>query len=138
MTTEDRILANIEDYYAMARDLREECKEYITSFVKKYGKHHTKKDKDIYDLDLYNDEIDDYYGGDSISCSYDGGNHPEYASNAFATIYEVAVINDKIHLVIEDCDDYDVDYVLTDDIINIAEHLIGIEDELKENAEKQD
>lgn len=121
---ENELRTNIETYYQMARKLRDESIDYIKIFVKQYGKLIPNK-YNAYELNLWNDKVDDYFGGVSISCYYDGGNHPEYATNGSATIYAIRVINDTIELSIEDCDKYDESRVLTDDLIDLVDHLMN-------------
>ena len=59
-----------------------------------------------------------------ISVSYDGGNHPEYASNCFSNVNSVYLKNDVIYLDIDDCDEYEIDRVNSEDVFNIAEVLV--------------
>ena len=59
-----------------------------------------------------------------ISVPYDGGNHPEYASNCFSNVNSVYLENDVIYLDIDDCDEYEIDRVNSEDVFNIAEVLV--------------
>lgn len=59
-----------------------------------------------------------------MSVSYDGGNHPEYASNVFSMVYSVYLKNGEIFLNIQDCDEYEIDRVDYDDVFAIAEVLV--------------
>ena len=43
--------------------------------------------------------------------SYDGGNHPEYASNCFSDVNSVYIKDGKVYLDIEDASDYELENV---------------------------
>lgn len=60
--------------------------------------------------------------------SYDGGNHPEYASNMYSDV-EGFELNENNILVftIEDSDYYEICRVLTDDLIELCEIIIEYE-----------
>jgi hypothetical protein len=58
---------------------------------------------------------------------YDGGNHPEYASNVFSTVDGFKLENEIIIFDIEDDPQYDESRVCTDDIINLCEMIIEYE-----------
>lgn len=58
--------------------------------------------------------------------SYDGGNHPEYASNCYSSVDGICIKHDPIHgdklfLDIEDDTTYSVDRVLTVDLIELCD-----------------
>ena len=57
---------------------------------------------------------------DFISVPYDGGRHPEYASNEFSMVEEIYLKDDKIYLAIEETDEYEIDRINDDDIYNLA------------------
>ena len=63
----------------------------------------------------------DFECDDCISVSYDGGNHPEYASNCFSTVYSVFMGKDGIYLSIEDCDKYPIENLNWDEVYNVAD-----------------
>ena len=73
------------------------------------------------ETDGNNMDLDD---DNMMSVSYDGGNHPEYASNVFSMIYSVYLKNGEIFLNIQDCDEYEIDRVDYDDVFAIAEVLV--------------
>lgn len=61
------------------------------------------------------------YGGDNqeecVTISYDGGNHPEYASNVFSEVISVSLNNKgEVIFEIEDSCDYDINDVQTLDL----------------------
>ena len=88
--------------------LRQECIDYISEKLKENKK-----------IDLYDEEKD--IEGESIYVAYDGGNHPEYASNLYSLVYDVHLNNNgKVALNTEDADDYEIDRLETMEIYDIA------------------
>ena len=59
--------------------------------------------------------------GEVVSVTYDGGRHPEYASNAFSMV-EDAFLNDKneICLNTEDCEEYEISRIDWDEVYDVA------------------
>ena len=57
---------------------------------------------------------------DGVSVMYDGGNHPEYASNAFSEVYSVFMKDGDIYLETEDCSQYDIDSITLDNLFDVA------------------
>ena len=55
--------------------------------------------------------------------SYDGGNHPEYASNMFSEVDRVFVQDGKLYLEIEDDPEYSIDRISWDDVYYLAEFI---------------
>lgn len=69
-------------------------------------------------------DFDDYPVPNGISVNYDGGNHPEYASNCFSVVYGVySDENGDIVLNIEDCDEYPIENLNWDEVYTVAEYL---------------
>ena len=65
---------------------------------------------------------------DNMMCvPYDGGNHPEYASNCNSRLNSVYLKDGEIFLDIEDCDEYEIDRINDDDVFAIAEVLVAQE-----------
>lgn len=62
-----------------------------------------------------------------MSVPYDGGNHPEYASNCYSLLKYVYLKDGRIFLEIEDCDEYEIDRINDDDVFAIAEVLVAQE-----------
>lgn len=65
-------------------------------------------------------------------CSYDGGNHPEYASNCYSTVTEVYKKDDEIYLCIEDDTQYSISRINADEIVDIA---FSVKKSIRLNAE---
>ena len=66
-------------------------------------------------------EFDEY---EMLTVPYDGGSHPEYASNCFSRVNSVYLKNGEIYLNIEDCDEYHIERISYDDAFAIAEVLV--------------
>ena len=95
--------------YEWLRKARQSCIDYITKVVKEHDNIIT------FDFD-YDDE--------NMNVMYDGGNHPEYASNAFSCLYNVHFDRNGILCVeIEESPDYDFDRMGTLEIMMIAEAI---------------
>lgn len=69
--------------------------------------------------------------------TYDGGNHPEYATNAFSQVSGAFLEDGKIYIICEDCDEYSVDRIWNlDELIAILDMLIAyMEDKEEEDNE---
>lgn len=101
-----------ERWLAEQRELRKACIEYLTGVLKEHGNK------------LTWDECDMNAG---ISVSYDGGNHPEYASNVFSSVYGLSLDNKgNISIDTEDDSDYDIENVNTDEVYDIADFVENI------------
>ena len=69
-------------------------------------------------------DFDDYDVNNWVSVPYDGGNHPEYASDCFSTVNGVFFDKDgDIALNIEDCSNYPIENINWDDVYNVAEYI---------------
>ena len=66
-------------------------------------------------------EFDEY---EMLTVPYDGGSHPEYASNCFSRVNSVYLKNGEIYLNIEDCDEYHIERISYNDAFAIAEVLV--------------
>lgn len=77
----------------------------------------------------YSDDVDTF-----VCVTYDGGNHPEYASNICSMVFGVSITEkNKIELAIEDCDEYEEYRVLTDELIDVANVLLAILERVMQN-----
>ena len=78
------------------------------------------------------DEDGEPIGGDSVCVAYDGGHHPEYASNAFDMVKGVYLKYHEgrkqmlIMLDTEDDDEYYIGNIDWDEIYSVALFLYGI------------
>lgn len=60
---------------------------------------------------------------ENLYVSYDGGNHPEYASNCYSEVSNIYVNNGDIYLEIDETSKYSLDNVPVDEIVNIAKFI---------------
>lgn len=84
------------------RKLRGSCIRYIVAAIQKYGP---------IEFDYDNDEY--------VTVIYDGGNHPEYASNAFSQVNRVYMKNNDIYVETEDSDIKETE-LSTEELYDIA------------------
>ena len=93
-------------YYEWNGKARQAAKEYLDSLL-------TEENPTI---EFDNDHDDEY-----VTVCYDGGNHPEYASNAFSHVSAVYRKGNDICLDIEDTSDYSIDNISVDDLLAVCE-----------------
>lgn len=99
----------VDQYAKTATKLRNICIKYLTDALKLNDGN----------IDWENIELPEY-----VSVPYDGGNHPEYASNVFSTVYGVFFDKEKdICLKTEDCDRYYISDVTTDGLADLVSFL---------------
>ena len=75
-------------------------------------------------LQEHNGKIDFSDCDGSVSVTYDGGNHPEYASNAFSMVEGISL--DKkgnIILQTEDCSEYGIENINWEEVYCIASFI---------------
>lgn len=89
--------------------LREECVEFLTN---KLRENNNKLSWDCCEIDEY------------VSVCYDGGRHPEYASNVFSSVEGVFIEDDKIYLNIEDDGKYSIDNVNTTELLDVCSYIV--------------
>ena len=77
-------------------------------------------------LDKMNNFLLDGGMANPVFC-YDGGNHPEYASNMYSAVEGFVLKGDKLVFIIEDSNDYDITRVLTDCLIELCDAIIDYE-----------
>lgn len=69
-------------------------------------------------------DFDDYETDEFVSVPYDGGNHPEYASNCFSTVNGVFIHKDGyICLNTDDCSEYPISDINWEDVYNVATYI---------------
>lgn len=95
-------------WFKLQNELRKECIEFLEKTLKANNNH----------LEWDDSELDS-----SVCVTYDGGNHPEYASNAFSTITAVNLGENGITLEIEDCPEYWLDDVSTDEVWALCDFI---------------
>ena len=94
-----------DDYFKIGRKLRIVCLTWLKSQLKKIP------------------SMDFSYIDSCISVNYNGENHPEYASNCFSNVEGVYLKDGNIYLHIEDCDQYDIDELTTDEVFDLCDYI---------------
>lgn len=113
----DKLNDLINTFYRLSVEVRDECIAYLMKTLEENGNKINWRD---------NDDIQEY-----VTVSYDGGNHPEYASNLFSTVYGIELLpTNDIVFDIEDCDEYDLTSVPTMELIDICSFIDSYQEEL--------
>lgn len=121
----------------------EKIKEAIADYQTKYGEYAEISRATRNSADQLIRELMTLNGGE-INChdsqllegiyvSYDGGNHPEYASCIACDVIRIYLKHDKIHLDLEDEPGYSLDRVPTQEVVWMCNDLI-INLKTKENG----
>lgn len=94
----ERIIQTFNNFCEVKVKLRNACLDKIKELLKERENKSITFDRDVMEENgLY-----------SITLTYDGGNHPEYASNAFSELEGIHLDEyDFVVFEIEDCDEYD-------------------------------
>lgn len=113
----DKIEKKSEKYYRICRELRKDCIQYLEDVLKANGNEIT---WEVSDLPEY------------VAVTYDGGNHPEYASNAFSTVHGIRRYDTgEITLDTEDTTYYSIDNVVSiDELLSLCHFLDSYQEEL--------
>lgn len=56
----------------------------------------------------------------SVCVNYDEGNHPDWASNVFSTVYSIFIKDNHIYLDISDCEKYDINNLTICELYNVC------------------
>jgi len=72
------------------------------------------------ELKSNNSRIDVTEYDDAVTVTYDGGKHPEYASNVYSVVSAIYLSNGDICLDIEDCDEYSINRINTDELYSVC------------------
>lgn len=102
-----------EEIHPLLERMREECFEFLNRVLD--------ENPDGFDLKEYEDN-----GGMLVCVTYDGGSHPEYASNAFSQVLSVTKRNDGSIIVETEDDDIKADCLDTMEIVgvcNVISHM---------------
>lgn len=67
-----------------------------------------------------------------ISVSYDGGNHPEYATNVYSNVYSIKWNTEAEEIVLdtEDSSDYPIYSVTTEELYNLCDFIDSYKKEI--------
>ena len=119
LSTMSNFNAISKEYYKAQEQMREICLDMLKEICNR------REDKTI-DLSGLKDYI--YDSGDACpTIKYDGGRHPEYATNMYSDIYEFKYDGTFILFDIEDSEDYKDYRVDTEDLIELCEVILAYE-----------
>ena len=91
------------------RDIRKKSEKYLQMALAEHGG---------------SIDFNDYDPEEFVSVPYDGGNHPEYASNCFSMVYGVFINKDgNICLNTEDCSELPISDLNWDSVFSVASYL---------------
>ena len=109
---QEKFQATAEEWLKLQGKVRKECISFLKRILKRNDKHLEWNDSEL---------------SASVCVTYDGGNHPEYASNAFSTVYGVDMDEKgNITLNTEDCDEYDIDSVSTGELYDLCDFIDNV------------
>ena len=110
-----------QEFIRLETEMRTSCLDMLKEICNR------REDKTI---DLSNFKDFRMFVGDCYpTIAYDGGRHPEYATNMFSGVDGFRLEDNKILFDIEDTSNYDDYRVSTDDLINLCEMIIEYEQE---------
>jgi len=117
----------VEKFSAIKQELRIQT----ISCIKAILERHDEK------IDGRGDAIQDYnMCCGSVCVTYDGGRHPEYASNAYSEVYGAFIKDNRIYLDCEDSDEYDIDRIWNvDELTDVLDFLIWYDENEKDYLE---
>ena len=61
-----------------------------------------------------------------ITVSYNGGNHPEYASTCFSFVNGIYLANGLVRLNIEDCSGYDIEELTSEEVFDVCDYVKNV------------
>lgn len=107
-----------KELYEAIQPIRSQIAKKCTAYLKRELKKAENNNIEFFDDN--GGAIDDLY----VTVSYDGGRHPEYASNAFSNVNSV-YLNKKGRVVldIDDCDEYEIENLTFDELYAVAEFV---------------
>ena len=113
-----------QQWSEVSKKLRKECEKYLKKVLEKTkDKRISWEWQELEELGVY-----------EISVSYDGGRHPEYASDCYANVYGVHINKSgKLCIELKEEYDYEIERVNTLEVYDlafkVAEYLAAKEDE---------
>lgn len=109
MKQEEKFLVTGRAWSDMCHQLKADCLEYLTRVLRENGNR----------IEFDTEDDNEY-----MCISYDGGNHPEYASNICSTVYAVQ-LNERgnVSVECEDSDDYEYTRLEIVDLYTIADNV---------------
>lgn len=110
----EKFYKTLEKWVDVSKKLREDCLEFLT---RKLNETENKR------IEWDYDECEEL-GLPGVSVPYDGGNHPEYASNVFSDVWGVFLDKDgKVNFILNDCDEYEEERLESGEVCAVAQFL---------------
>lgn len=101
--------------------LRKEINERCINYLKK-----TLEEAENKRISFLN-ENGEYINDTPLCVSYDGGNHPEYASNVFNNVQAIYLDEkNNIKLDTDECNDYGIERITWDELFDIANYVFEV------------
>ena len=104
----DSLMVAINELEAKALS---ECMGFLKEVLKL-----NKNKIELHEYDEQGFQVDD----NCFTVPYDGGRHPEYASNCFSEVNSIFIRKGKIYLDIDDCECYPIDSISDRNIIDLC------------------
>lgn len=111
--------AKNDEYVKMSITIRNDAERLIRELIKQEGGEINHRGSDLLD---------------GVYVSYDGGNHPEYASCVACNVMRIYLKDDQIVLDLEDEPEYNLDRVPTQEVVWMCNDLINNFNDIEENG----
>ena len=109
MKTLDKANSLWEQILPTIKEIKSESEEYLLETLKATPNGR---------IDFYDEDGNPY--GRETCITYDGGRHPEYASNAFSVVHAVFLKDNKVFIDCDDCDEYNIFELLWSELYDAA------------------
>ena len=108
----------LDQMQPMRTEVKKRCLAYLKRVLKKAENHR---------IGFYDEEYGEHIGGEAVCVTYDGGSHPEYASNAFSNVNGI-YLNERGHILLhtEDCDCYEIERITWDEVVDLADYVYRV------------
>ena len=118
----ERVSLLLDQIEPMRAEIKKRCLSYLKRVLKNAENH---------SLDFYDEEKGENVGGKYVCVTYDGGGHPEYASNAFSNVNSIHLDKnhagkDTIYLDTDDADDYEIENITWDELVSLADYVYRV------------
>ncbi len=113
------------ELWEQKRPIEKQIEKRCIAYLKR-----TLKNREGNRLDFY-DEDGEAYGNQYVCVTYDGGRHPEYASNAFSQVHGIYLRKnnkgkDCIILDTEDDDEYGIENINWDELVDLTDYVYKV------------
>ena len=108
-----------DNYFSTGASLRSACMAYIKKVLKENNN----------EISWNIDEVED----NILTVTYDGGNHPEYASTMASVVERIYVDNGKLYFDLEDESQYSFDRIVVNDLMWVCEDIMNNLENIEED-----